>query len=213
MEKLVWHTEGVRWVDMIPFGKNARKMKAENSQNLANSLEQFDVVDLPTLDDDNVIIGGHQRRRTMIAAGRGKETTDARKPNRKLTEEEFKQLNLILNSSKYQGEFDLLMLRENFSDFNLEKELGVNFDELDKDLEAAANVGQKPTEAEYPIVAKMSESYHAFIIVCKNSIDENHVAELLGVDVEKSYKGTKIGRSHVITAEKFSKQWEQKSVK
>lgn len=198
---------------MIPYEKNARKMKAENSQNLVNSLEKFDVVDIPTLDEDNVIIGGHQRRQRMISAGRGDELTDVRKPSRKLMEAEFKELNLILNSSKYQGEFDLLMLRENFSEFDLGKELGIDLSQLDKDIEAATGAGESIAEPEYPIVAKMSEQYNAFIIICKNSIDENHVAELLGVDVEKSYKGTKLGRSHVVTAEKFAKKWQEKSVK
>lgn len=213
MVKLVWHTEGVRWVDMIPFEKNARKMKAENSQNLVNSLEEFDVVDIPTLDDDNVIIGGHQRRQRMMTLGRGDELIDVRKPNRKLTEEEFKKLNLVLNSSKYQGEFDLLMLRESFNEFDLEKELGVDLSVLDKEIGAASGAGQELVEAEYPIVAKMSEAYNCFIIICKNSIDENHVAELLQVDVERSYKGSKIGRSHILTSEKFSRIWQAKSAK
>lgn len=211
--KLVWHTEAVRWVDMIPYGKNARKIKAENSQNLVNSLEKFDVVDIPTLDDDNVIIGGHQRRNRMILAGRGEELSDVRKPSRKLTESEFKELNLILNSSKYQGEFDLLMLRENFSEFDLSKELGIDLLEMDKQVEAASGAGLEVVEAELQIVAKMSEQYNVFIIICKNSIDENNVAELLEVNVEKSYKGTNIGRSHVLTSEKFTKLWQSKSAK
>jgi hypothetical protein len=213
VEPLKWHTEQVRWVDMIPYKKNARKIKISNSQNLGNSIDKFDIVDIPTLDSDNIIIGGHQRCTKMISLGRGEELTDVRKPNRKLSEVEFKELNLVLNSAEYQGEFDLLMLRENFSEFDLEKQLGIDLTVLDKDIEEASTAGQKIGEPEYPIVAKMSETYNCFIIICKNSIDENHVAELLEVDVEKSYKGSKVGRSHVMTAEKFSKIWQAKSVK
>ena len=35
VEGLKWHTEQIRWVDMVTFDKNARKIKVENRKNLA----------------------------------------------------------------------------------------------------------------------------------------------------------------------------------
>lgn len=207
LEKLKWHTEQIRWVDMVTFDKNARKIKVENRKNLSESLNEFDVVDIPTLDADNVVIGGHQRRMTMIHAGRGEELTDVRKPNRKLTEAEFKKLNLILNSDKYRGEFDLMMLRDNFSEFDLGKELGVDFAELDKQLEEVNKVGNVEAEPELPIVAKFSEKYSAVVIVIENSIDENFVRSVLGLGVEQDYKTSNSGETYVCSAKNFMERW------
>jgi hypothetical protein len=207
VEGLKWHTEQVRWVDMVTFDKNARKIKVENRKNLAESLKEFDVVDIPTLDVDNVIIGGHQRCMTMIHAGRGEELTDVRKPNRKLTEAEFKKLNLILNSDKYRGEFDLMMLRDNFSEFDLGQELGIDLAELDKDVAETNEVGKIEAEPELPIVPKYSEKYSAVVIVIDNSIDENFVRSVLGLGVEQDYKTSNKGESYVTTAKSFIERW------
>ncbi|MFY7827936.1 MAG: hypothetical protein ACOVQ4_12465 [Flectobacillus sp.] len=207
VEGLKWHTEQIRWVDMVTFDKNARKIKVENRKNLAESLKEFDVVDIPTLDVDNVIIGGHQRCMTMIHAGRGEELTDVRKPNRKLTEAEFKKLNLILNSDKYRGEFDLMMLRDNFSEFDLGQELGIDLAELDKDVAETNEVGKVEAEPELPIVPKYSEKYSALVIVIDNSIDENFVRSVLGLGVEQDYKTSNKGESYVTTAKSFIERW------
>ncbi len=207
VEGLKWHTEQIRWVDMVTFDKNARKIKVENRKNLAESLKEFDVVDIPTLDVDNVIIGGHQRCMTMIHAGRGEELTDVRKPNRKLTEVEFKKLNLILNSDKYRGEFDLMMLRDNFSEFDLGQELGIDLAELDKDVAETNEVGKVEAEPELPIVPKYSEKYSAVVIVIDNSIDENFVRSVLGLGVEQDYKTSNKGESYVTTAKSFIEKW------
>lgn len=207
VEGLKWHTEQIRWVDMVTFDKNARKIKVENRKNLAESLKEFDVVDIPTLDVDNVIIGGHQRCMTMIHAGRGEELTDVRKPNRKLTEAEFKKLNLILNSDKYRGEFDLMMLRDNFSEFDLGQELGIDLAELDKDVAETNEVGKVEADPELPIVPKYSEKYSAVVIVIDNSIDENFVRSVLGLGVEQDYKTSNRGESYVTTAKSFIEKW------
>lgn len=207
VEGLKWHTEQIRWVDMVSFDKNARKIKVENRKNLAESLKEFDVVDIPTLDVDNVIIGGHQRCMTMIHAGRGEELTDVRKPNRKLTEAEFKKLNLILNSDKYRGEFDLMMLRDNFSEFDLGQELGIDLAELDKDVAETNEVGKVEADPELPIVPKYSEKYSAVVIVIDNSIDENFVRSVLGLGVEQDYKTSNKGESYVTTAKSFIEKW------
>ncbi|NBA77273.1 hypothetical protein GOQ04_17085 [Emticicia sp. ODNR4P] len=207
VEGLKWHTEQIRWVDMVTFDKNARKIKVENRKNLAESLKEFDVVDIPTLDVDNVIIGGHQRCMTMIHAGRGEELTDVRKPNRKLTEAEFKKLNLILNSDKYRGEFDLMMLRDNFSEFDLGQELGIDLAELDKDVAETNEVGKVEADPELPVVPKYSEKYSAVVIVIDNSIDENFVRSVLGLGVEQDYKTSNKGESYVTTAKSFIEKW------
>lgn len=204
MEKLKWCTEKVRWVDMIPFENNARKIKAENDRNLEKSLTEFDVVEIPVLDIDLIMIGGHQRRRKMMSLGRGEELTDVRVPNRKLTEEEFKKLNLLLNSKKYQGEYDLDMLAEHFSEFALE-DFGIDIPDFSAVTDS--DIPEIEKEPEYPIVAKMSEKYTAVVIVIENSIDENFVRSVLGLGVAQDYKTSNVGESYVVTAKQFIEKW------
>ncbi|WP_273210481.1 hypothetical protein [Runella zeae] len=201
MQKLQWHTEQVRWVDMIPYEHNARKMSSKQSKNLDESLTEFDVVDIPVLDEGNIIIGGHQRQRMMISLGRGDEFTDVRKPNRKLTEHEFKKLNLTLNAIK--GDFVDEILRDHFTGV-------VDFDDFDIQLEDIAELhkAELATEQpEFPVVPKMSEKYTTFVIVCRNEIDENHIAEKLGIERGQCYKSSKIGMMHVIDSQKVIERW------
>lgn len=185
---------------MIPYAHNARKMSAKQSKNLDESLTEFDVVDIPVLDDDNVIIGGHQRQRLMMNLGRGDELTDVRKPNRKLTEQEYKKLNFMLNAVK--GDFVDEILREHFTGI-------VDFDDFGLQLQALDELhkGAEKVEPEMPIVPKMSEKYSAFVIICRNDIDENYIAEKFGVERGKCYKSNNTGMMHVVEAEKITALW------
>lgn len=204
MEDLKWKTAQVRWVDMVPYDKNARKIKEANKRSLDESLSEFDIVEIPILDDDLVIIGGHQRRARMIAHGRGEELTDVRMPNRKLSESEFKKLNLLLNSDKFKGEFDAKMLNEFFSEFDLKNDFDIEMPDFDvEDLKA-----EMPNdEPEMPIVPKYSEKYSAVVIVIENSIDENFVREVLGLAKAQDYKTSNVAESYVMNATQFIKKW------
>ena len=44
-------------------------------------------------------------------------------------------------------------------------------------------------------------------VVSTNAIDENHLAELLQLETEQSYKGERTGRTHVISAKRFLEVW------
>lgn len=200
-EPLKWHTVSMTWNDMIPYEHNARKISTKQVHNLDGSLNDFDVVEIPVIDVDNIIIGGHQRRARMIALGRGDEYTDVRKPNRKLTEEEFKRLNFMLNAVK--GDFVDDILRAHFTGIVNFDDFGMQLEALDE-LHASQAQEEKP---ELPIVAKMSEKYSCYVIVCTNEIDENHLAEKLGVEREQCYKSSKIGMTHVLNAKQVIDRW------
>ena len=105
---LVWHTES-RVIDaLIPYKKNPRQMTKKQAADLQKSLEELNVIDIPAIDTDETIVGGHQRCRILQLLGRGKETTDVRVPNRKLTEREFRSANLRLNRNLAEWDFDML---------------------------------------------------------------------------------------------------------
>jgi len=106
--KLKWHTEQRKIDALIPFEKNPRKITDQQKEDLRKSLEKFDLVEIPAIDTDNKIVAGHQRLGILKLLGKGGETIDVRMPNRKLTDEEFKEYNLRSNKNTGEWDYDLL---------------------------------------------------------------------------------------------------------
>ena len=106
--KLKWHTEQRKIDDLIPFEKNPRKITDQQKEDLRKSLEKFDLVEIPAIDTDNKIVAGHQRLGILKLLGKGGETIDVRMPNRKLTDEEFKEYNLRSNKNVGGWDYNLL---------------------------------------------------------------------------------------------------------
>lgn len=77
---------------------------------LKESLETFNLVELPVVDLENKLLAGHMRMFAMKALGRGEEEIEVRVPNRALTDDEFKKYNLI--SNKVTGEWDWEALKD-----------------------------------------------------------------------------------------------------
>lgn len=109
-QKLEWHTEQRKVNELIPWEKNPRRMTPKQKEDLQASLERLNLISIPAIDINNKIISGHQRIRILQVLGRGDEIIDVRVPNRKLTEEEFREANLREN--KNIGEWDEDLLKE-----------------------------------------------------------------------------------------------------
>jgi len=123
LEALSWRTEKRRVEELIPWEGNPRTISEKQAEQLEASLNRFGLADIPVLDADNRLIGGHQRCAIFMARGRGAEEIDVRVPSRKLTEEEFEELNVRLNKNMGEWDFDLLA---NFTEDTL---LSIGFDE------------------------------------------------------------------------------------
>jgi hypothetical protein len=201
-EPLVWHVEQIAWCEMIRFEFNPRKMSAVMKQKLRESYQKFGNVELPVLDFDNMIIAGHQRHDVKLMDGCGEELTSVVKPNRKLTELEYKEYNVISNALK--GDFVGEILAEHFSEVENLADYGLQLDELDALMEKQE---KSEMEAELPIVPKMAESYTSFVIVCKNDVDATHLAEKFGVEVGRCYKSSKVGMMHVLDGKEVIRLW------
>ena len=129
MEKLIWTTQQKKVSDLIQLEINPRKITEEKKAKLKQSLEKFDLVEIPAINTDNKIIGGNQRIVALLLLGRGEELIDVRIPNRTLTPTEIKEYNLISNT--HAGEFDFELLTEHFSDIDL-AEIGFEIQGLDE---------------------------------------------------------------------------------
>ena len=113
MIKLVWTTEKRKVKDLLKLAINPRKISEKRKKELIQSLEKFNLVDIPVIDTDETVISGNQRITALIVLGRGEEEIDVRVPNRKLTKKELKEYNIIANI--HYGEFDFELLDDEFS--------------------------------------------------------------------------------------------------
>lgn len=128
MEQLKWETKKVKVKDLIQLDINPRKISEEKKQKLVESLEKFNLVEIPAVNTDLQIIGGNQRVTALLLVGRGEEEIDVRFPNRKLTKKEVKEYAIISNT--HAGEFDFDILDLEFADISIE-EIGFEIDGWD----------------------------------------------------------------------------------
>lgn len=175
MEKLKWHTEKRKIDDLVPYEQNPRQMTDKQVEDLKGSLEKFDLVEIPAIDTDNKIIAGHQRLKILQVLGRGSEEIDVRAPNRKLTDEEFREYNI--RSNKNLGEWDFDALANNFEIDDL-LDWGFDEKELKIDLEVEEDeVPEVPKEA----VSKLGEIYQLgnHRLMCGDSTKKEDVEKLM----------------------------------
>lgn len=198
----LFRTEQRRLGDLVPHAKNPRKITAVKQRELEEKLGKYGLIGIAVIDADGTIISGKQRTERLVQMGFADKVVDVRVAVRKLTDDELKEVMLIENN--HWGEWDAHLLKEEFSQFLPEFDFGIDFAKLDAEVAEMAEQKETP---EMPIVAKYSEHYTAFIIVCTNEIDENNVAEMLGIDRQRCYKSTKVGRSHVLPAKQFQEVW------
>jgi len=132
-EPINWTTEKRKVRDLTPFEWNPRQLTAIQHKQLTDSLQKFGLADIPIVNPDNRLIGGHQRVRVMIELGLADEVIDVRVPSRPLTEIEFKELVVRLNKNTGEWNYDVLANNFELDDlkawgFN-EAELGLGFDD------------------------------------------------------------------------------------
>lgn len=99
MKKLIWHTEKRKINDLIPYEGNPRMMTEKQKNDLEESLKRFNLMSIPVVNIDNVIVSGHQRLKILQLLGRGEELIDVRLPNRELNLEELREANLRENKN------------------------------------------------------------------------------------------------------------------
>lgn len=143
MEKLKWETKKVKVKDLIQLDINPRKISAEKKQKLVESLEKFNLAEIPAVNTDMTIVGGNQRVTALMLLDRGEDEIDVRMPNRKLTNKEVKEYAIISNT--HAGEFDFEILELEFADIEFAE---IGFDIVGLDAWNTAHNQQMATEAQ-----------------------------------------------------------------
>lgn len=102
-----WRIEKRNINDLINHPKNPRKLSIDDERQLAKSIDKFGLIDLPVINHDNRVIGGHQRLRIlqdMLVT-----TVDCWVPDgSELTDDEIDELNIRLNRNQGEWDWDIL---------------------------------------------------------------------------------------------------------
>jgi len=129
---ITWHNEKRRIRDLIPYVANPRQITDKQAKDLKASLDKFGVADPIIINTDNTIIGGHQRKKileTLMGVDPDFEI-DVRVPERELSIDEARELNVRLNKNMGQWDFDVLA-----NNFELDDLLDWGFEKSDLDLD------------------------------------------------------------------------------
>ncbi len=134
-----WRDEKRKLKDLIEFPHNPRSITNKQVEDLKQSLRKFGLVEPLAINTDNTILGGNQRKKIMQLIGSVDPDyeIDVRVPERKLNDDEAKELNIRLNKNVAQWDYDILANQfevEELTDWGFEKwELGLPEENLDTD--------------------------------------------------------------------------------
>tara|TARA_Y100000401_G_scaffold110134_1_gene107048 strand:+ start:2911 stop:3420 length:510 start_codon:yes stop_codon:yes gene_type:complete len=124
-----------------PAEYNPRQITKKQVKDLKESIEKFGIVDPLIINSDNTIIGGHQRFAILNEASK---KVDWQYPPKvpcvilDLSKEQERELNIRLNKSGGEWDFDLLsnFEIEELKDWGFKEiELGLNIDKIEEEKE------------------------------------------------------------------------------
>lgn len=188
--------------------KNPRTLSKEQGKHLEESLSKFGQCEPVVINQDGLIIGGHQRVRTLKKLGY--KTVDVYVPDTILDEKEVEELSIRLN--KNTGEWDWEILGNEWEVEDLLK-WGFTQDELDVDIEVIDGTGPDDEEIEPPKEAKSKLGDFYVLgnhrLLCGDSTNPDDVKKLLegaepilmvtdppyGVDYKPEWRNGKDGKA------------------
>jgi len=151
---LKWIEKKIKIKDLKDCPFNPRSMSKYDFKRLVNDIEQDGYHKRILIDSDNTIIGGHSRKKALIASGR--KTTDeieVLQASRNLSTTEFKRLNIRDNLGF--GDFDMDLLANNFDvgellDWGMDESLF----QLDLDLKQIDEITNDEEKTKCPTCGK-----------------------------------------------------------
>lgn len=184
-----------------PFGR----ITQEKRRRLEKKLLELGVFEAATIDKKGVLLTFNKRHNLLLGLYGPAHVVNVLVPDCELPVDVAKKI--ILASNISEGEWIEDLLRGDYAD--VLDDVGLSLAAMDALVEEAGAAG-KEAAPEYPIVAEFSEKYTSYIIVCRNDIDANNVAQLLGIEKRQSYKSQEVGLTHVIEATDFAARCKSK---
>ena len=180
---LNWTSKTIQISELKEYEHNPRRIGQKEFEKLVISIKEDGYHQRIIVNQDNVIIGGHQRKKALLEAGlKETDTVEVLIPDRKLTQEELDRINIRDNLSFGEYDFDILANRfnvETLVDFGLPGDMLVGFDDdnLLADSEDSPELETLPANTK----AKLGDVYifgnHR--LMCGDSTNPQHVDKLL----------------------------------
>ena len=180
---LNWTSKTIQISELKEYEHNPRRIGQKEFEKLVISIKEDGYHQRIIVNQDNVIIGGHQRKKALLEAGlKESDTVEVLIPDRILTQKELDRINIRDNLSF--GEYDLDILANRFDtetlvDFGMPGDLLVGFgdDNLLADTEDNTEVDDLPAEPK----AKLGDVYilGKHRLMCGDSTNPQHVDKLL----------------------------------
>jgi len=186
-KKLEWRTEQRKVKDLLPLKTNPRVMSPKQISDLTKSLNKFNLVEIPVIDQNNRLVAGHQRCAIMSLTGRAEEIIDVRVPSRPLTEAEYKQY--LITSNKVHGDWNYELLAEHFDIDTLlesgfdETEISEVFADSLETFEDNFDVQAELAKIKKP-KSKLGDIYQLGLhkLACCDSLKQENIKRLVGKD-------------------------------
>lgn len=109
---ITFQTQKRKLSDLLPYPNNPRKLTARQEAKLKESLEKFDLAEIPVINTDGTIIAGHQRVKILKDLYGEDREIEVRVPKKKLSLQDMEEL--LIRDNLNVGEWDFEMLATNF---------------------------------------------------------------------------------------------------
>jgi hypothetical protein len=139
---ITWHIEKRKVADLIEYEGNPRDLTEKGLKDLKASIKKFGCAEPPAINTDNVICGGHGRKKVLVDMGVVE--VDCMVPDRTLTPDEMRELNIRLNKNiAGKWNFDILS-----SDYEVKELVDFGFEEWELGLGGEEQAVDIDTETE-----------------------------------------------------------------
>ena len=201
----------MKLADLIPTENNPRQIKKDDFERLKKSVQSFpQMLDIREIvvDEDNRILGGHQRVKALLANGEKEVNV---KVVEGLSEEEKREF--VIRDNIQNGEWDFDALANEWDDLPLD-DWGIDLPIADIEEEIVEDEAPEPPAEPK---SKLGEIYQLgeHRLMCGDATDAEQVAKLMnggkadlyltdppyGIDV---VKGNKVGGGHITKSNTYS---------
>lgn len=147
---ITWKLELIPINELKDHPKNPRQIKKEQLQHLENLITKFGLIDKPIINQDRMIIGGHQR--VKILKRMKLKEVECWVPDQQIDEKDVEQL--LIGHNLNQGQWDYDIMADNYDVLDLlsygfsEDQLMGHFKEAEEvsDEQSSEDKNKKPKE-------------------------------------------------------------------
>jgi len=215
---LSWGTEKRKLKDLKPFEANPRRLTEKQYKDLKESLEKFSLVEIPAINQDNTILAGHMRVKTLEDIHGDDFEIEVRVPSRPLTNKEAQEY--LIRSNKNTGEWDWDVLANSFDMGDL-NEWGFDesdFPDFDMNIEDPETEGDDDVPESFPSITVKGDLYELgeHRVLCGDSTIITDVEKLMdGKKVEMVFTDPPYGigiSSNPVRQKHDKKDWDNKKI-